>query len=99
MTSTNSFLGLSASDEVLFKKILNTIPYAMSAYGSRVKGNYKKLSDIDLCIMEDVDDLTLFDIKEQFSDSDLPMKVDIKRWSDINSDFQDLIRSDFRKLK
>ena len=99
MTSMNSLMGLSESDEILFKEILNTIPYAISAYGSRVKGNYKKLSDIDLCIMEEVDDLTLFHIKEQFSDSDLPMKVDLKRWSDLSADFQSLIQADLQKLK
>ena len=99
MTFMHSFLGLSSSDEMLFREILNAIPYSISAFGSRVKGNYKKFSDIDLCIMENVDDLTLFNIKEQFSDSDLPMKVDIKRWGDINPEFQALIQADLQKLK
>lgn len=99
MTSKSEFLGLSLGDQWIFEEILNTIPYSICAFGSRVTEKYKKLSDIDLCIMENINDLTLFEIKEKFAESDLPMKVDIKRWNDMNVTFQQLIKKNLKPLK
>lgn len=94
MTSQTNTFGLEPDDLIIFNKIIQSIPYPIYIYGSRAKGAYTKFSDIDLCIMVNIDDLELFYIKEKFADSDLPMKVDIKRWNDLNADFQSLIKPD-----
>ena len=53
--------------------------YEVWAFGSRVKGNAKPYSDLDLAIISDTPlPLPLLaEIAEAFSESDLPWKVDL----------------------
>lgn len=63
------------------------------AFGSRVKGDFKPHSDLDLCIMGD-EGLSFQDLaylREDFSDSDLPFRVDIVEWTTISPEFQQII--------
>ena len=85
---------MEEDDLKIFENILSSLPYIIYAFGSRVKNNSKKFSDIDLCIQEDISDLEMSDIKEIFEDSNLAMKVDIKRFSDMSTDFLSLIKND-----
>lgn len=63
------------------------------AFGSRVKGNIKPYSDLDLCITGASLSLEkLAYLKEAFSESDLPIRVDIVEWNNISSAFQDVIK-------
>lgn len=65
------------------------------AFGSRVKGNIKPQSDLDLCIMGEhpltFENLAL--LKEAFSESDLPIRVDIVEWINITPEFQGIIKN------
>ena len=61
------------------------------AYGSRVTGGGHEASDLDL-VLRNPDDLreesrALYDIKEAFTESDLPIRVDVMDWARIPESF------------
>lgn len=64
------------------------------AFGSRVHGrNLKRFSDLDLVTITEMplDPLRLADLKEAFTESDLPFKVDVLDWSITNERFRRII--------
>lgn len=68
--------------------------YEVRAFGSRVKGNAKPYSDLDLVVMTTDQPLTLAehaDLADAFSESDLPWKVDLVDWRLISDEFKRLI--------
>ena len=62
-----------------------------------MRGNARKFSDLDLAIINEspLDFATYAGLKDAFSDSDLPFKVDVVDWNNINEDFKKLIREHF----
>ncbi|HEY8190035.1 MAG TPA: nucleotidyltransferase domain-containing protein [Micavibrio sp.] len=62
-------------------------------FGSRVRGRAKPYSDIDLCVMGDVplEDSVKTALSEAFSESDLPIKVDIVDWATTQPGFRKII--------
>ncbi|MDP1796974.1 MAG: nucleotidyltransferase domain-containing protein [Planctomycetaceae bacterium] len=56
------------------------------AFGSRVNGQEKPMSDLDLCVMGDhpLPPLERARLIDTFSESRLPFKVDVVFWSDVN---------------
>jgi len=83
----------------IVKNILTKYPYTFYAFGSRVKGNPKKLSDLDLCFIEKIPGNIQAHIDEDFEESDLPYKVDIVDWDMCDKNFQNLIRKDLRLIQ
>ena len=75
--------------------------YDVCAFGSRVKGTARDSSDLDLAVMTDrpLDTLRLADLREAFSESDLPFKVDIVDWMTTKDDFKKLIEKDRLKIQ
>lgn len=71
------------------------------AFGSRVKGNAKPYSDLDLAIISDTPlPLALHaEIAEAFSDSDLPWKVDLVDWATTSERFRQVIAEQKLVLK
>ena len=65
------------------------------AFGSRVTGNVKPFSDLDLAIIgsEPVPAAILADLKDAFSESDLPFKVDIVDWAETKENFREIIKA------
>ncbi|MDX5406047.1 MAG: nucleotidyltransferase domain-containing protein [Chromatiaceae bacterium] len=63
------------------------------AFGSRVKGNAKAYSDLDLAIISDapLPLALLAEIAEAFSESDLPWKVDLVDWATTSERFRQVI--------
>lgn len=61
------------------------------AYGSRVSGGGHEASDLDLVLRNPQDLQTetgaLFDLKEAFIESNLPIRVDVMDWARIPSSF------------
>lgn len=95
---------LAQEDTLIVRDILNKyIPeYEVWAFGSRVHGcNLKKFSDLDLAIInqETVDAYKLFELKEAFSESNLPMMVDVLTWHDIDKSFQEIILQDYEVIQ
>ncbi|MCX6360077.1 MAG: nucleotidyltransferase domain-containing protein [Armatimonadetes bacterium] len=55
------------------------------AFGSRVAGNARQWSDLDLAIVtpEPVGRMTLATLRDDLTESDLPIAVDIVEWRDL----------------
>ena len=71
------------------------------AFGSRTTDSYKPHSDLDLCVMGDEPvSFGLFaKLREAFSESDLPMRVDLVDWASMTSEFRVLIQNDFISIE
>ena len=87
----------------IVKKILEQhVPeYAVRAFGSRVHGKARRSSDLDLAVMTDVpmEILRMVNLKEAFSESDLPFKVDIVDWAETSENFRWIIEREYVVLK
>ncbi|MCE8163114.1 MAG: nucleotidyltransferase domain-containing protein [Candidatus Moeniiplasma glomeromycotorum] len=78
----------------IIQSILSKYPYKFYAYGSRVKGNARRLSDLDLCYFENIPDSVVFQIKDEFTESNLPFLVELVAWKNMRPIFQQAIQSD-----
>lgn len=67
--------------------------YEIWAFGSRVKGNAKPYSVLDLAIISGtpLPLALLAEVVEAFSESDLPWKVDLVDWATTSERFQQVI--------
>ena len=63
------------------------------AFGSRTKGNAKPYSDLDLVVMGDtpLGLSTSAALSEDFSESDLPWRVDVVDWATTSEEFRKII--------
>ncbi|MBN6066037.1 nucleotidyltransferase domain-containing protein [Aggregatibacter actinomycetemcomitans] len=75
--------------------------HSVWAFGSRVKGNAKTYSDLDLAIIGEspLSLNTLANLTEAFSESDLPWKVDIVDWAVTNDAFKQIILQCFEVIQ
>jgi len=91
----DAHVDLSPDHLRLIKKILRDhLPgYEVRAFGSRIGGNAKRHSDLDLVVMTRMPLAmkTLALTKEAFSESDLPFKVDLIDWSLVSEEFKKII--------
>jgi uncharacterized protein len=87
--------GLSESQLIFIKKSIHSIfPKAkILVFGSRINDTSEKYSDLDICIHAKTPlDLTkLSNLKEIFSQSNLPIKIDITDYNRITEDFKTII--------
>ncbi|WP_428536471.1 nucleotidyltransferase family protein [Rhodopila sp.] len=70
--------------------------YEVWAFGSRVRGNAKPYSDLDLAIISDAP-LPLrvsARLADDFSESDLPWRVDVVDWAATRPAFRSIIERD-----
>lgn len=67
------------------------------AFGSRVQGNAKPFSDLDLAVMGDVslDFRALAALKDAFAESNLPFRVDVVDWASTSEVFREIIDGAF----
>ena len=64
------------------------------AYGSRVSGRARKYSDLNLAVMGEgfPDDVAMFHLREDLSESLVPFMIDLKAWAGINPAYhQDIL--------
>jgi len=87
-------LQVESRHKKIIYQILSKYPYRFYAYGSRVKGQAEKYSDLDLCYQEVIPWNVLSHIREDLEESNLPFKVDLVSWELMGSDFQELIKED-----
>ena len=66
------------------------------AFGSRVNGTAKETSDLDLVVIGEtpLDFQTLGSLRDDFSESNLPYKVDVVDWAKIGEPFREIIRKE-----
>ena len=88
--------GVSEQEDNIIKNILQPFSseFSFYYYGSRVKGNYTKLSDLDILIKGNKEFTELSKIKFAFDNSDLPYIVNFTDYTNINSSFYKLIEND-----
>ena len=59
------------------------------AFGSRVKGNFRPDSDLDLAVFsQNTQSAAVSEFKEALDESSLPFSVDVLVWDEIGQDFQ-----------
>lgn len=91
-------VALNADELAVVKAILvRHVPDAsVWIFGSRATGKSKKYSDLDLCIKANralgLDVMSA--MAEDFSESDLPWKVDIVDWFSVSDSFKAIIERD-----
>jgi predicted nucleotidyltransferase len=102
-TATNRRLELRPGELELVRGILQRhVPEReVWAFGSRVQGNAKPFSDLDLAVLgEQPLELSIqAELAEEFSESDLPFKVDIVDWATTSERFRQIIRKEYVVLQ
>ena len=93
-----SQLDLAPQHEKIIRHILSTslpVNVQVWVFGSRVKGNAKPYSDIDLAIdVGHVMPLSLLaKLSDAFEESDLPFRVDVVDWLTISDSFREHINT------
>jgi predicted nucleotidyltransferase len=86
---------LEEKHKKIVKDILQKYDYNFFAFGSRVKGNCRKFSDLDLFYTQDLPLSVLLSVEEDFEDSDLPFKVDLINYKTCDKDFQCLMLQNY----
>ncbi len=88
-------LHLSKNDQEIINTILQKYRnnFEFFAFGSRVKGNHKKYSDLDLAVI-DLKKTGLTKLQNEFDDSNLSITVDIVDLDTISEDFKKLIEDE-----
>ena len=84
------------SDKLItVKKILaKHVPgLEVRVFGSRINGQAKSYSDLDLAIVgkEKIPQKILIKLKEDFQESSLPFRIDVLDWHRISPEFQKII--------
>lgn len=74
------------------KSVLNAVVPGVAAYafGSRVNGQAKRHSDLDLALKADeaLNWRQLAQLREAFEESDLPIRVDVVDWAACSQQFK-----------
>jgi predicted nucleotidyltransferase len=85
------------------KQILNAnVPDSKALmFGSRVDGTARKFSDIDIALIgpEKIDWREIENLKDIFSESDLPMMVDIVDFNSVAKSFKKIINKNYEVIK
>lgn len=93
----NAPVDISPGDLETIREILaKHVPeYEVWAFGSRVAWTARQYSDLDLAVMteEPLDIMRMADLKEAFTESDLPFRVDIADWASTSESFQQIIKN------
>ena len=87
-------LQLKERHRQIIQNILSRYPYNFYAYGSRVKGNARLLSDLDLCYYDNILSSVICKMREEFAQSNLPFMVELVNWKNMRPAFQKSIEKD-----
>lgn len=88
--------------ETVLKLLEKFVPtHEIWAFGSRVGGNPKPFSDLDLALIgtNALPLSTRAELNNAFSESDLPWKVDLVDWHGISPEFQKIIQANYEVLQ
>lgn len=92
--------GVNKFEEKIIKSILQNYPYQFYYYGSRVKGDFTKSSDLDI-LLKSSDKIPceiLNQIDRQFNESKIPYVVNISEFTQMDKNFYELIKSDLVEI-
>ena len=82
-----NYLGLKDETLLQIGEVISSHLAVVNAviFGSRAKGNYKKYSDIDICLYGSVDPEETERIKIELSDLDIIYKCDVVAYENISN--------------
>lgn len=86
--------GITKREEEIIKQILAKYPYKFYYYGSRVKGDFTRASDLDILINAD-NELSANELeclKTQFNESNIPYIVNFSQRCIMDEKFYELIK-------
>lgn len=92
--------GITQNEENIIKDILKDYPYDFYYYGSRVKGDYTKGSDLDILIKNDneIPQNIFEELNLKFNESIIPYRVNFSDFALMSADFYELIKNDLVKV-
>ena len=97
-----SIKGVTEKEEDIIKSIIEPFlaKYEFYYYGSRVKGNFRELSDLDLMIKgaQEAPLNVINKLKSDFDSSFLPYVVNISDYHTLNENFYNIIKEDLVKI-
>lgn len=82
----------------IVRKILNPYHQDFYVFGSRSKGNQRPLSDLDIISKKPLSKLQISEINELLEESNLPFKVDLILWDQLEESFKKIIQADLKKI-
>lgn len=82
----------------IVKAIVSKLGVPVFVFGSRAKGTARTLSDLDLAIKYSVTPQLVREARSAFEESNLPFKVDLILWADIDDHFKTMIQQDLREF-
>ena len=94
-------LDLPERDRKEVARILNTTAPGIEVwvYGSRINGTSYKMSDLDLVLrgrdLEPIDVPILAAVRNAFSESNIPILVDVLDWAQIPESFRQEVLTDY----
>lgn len=85
--------GITQNEQKIIKEILKQYPYDFYYYGSRVKGDFTKSSDLDILLKtnQNVSISILKEISDKFNQSKIPYIINISDYNKMSEDFIRLI--------
>lgn len=90
--------GVTQKEFEMIKSILKDYNCDFFAYGSRVKGDFSELSDLDILVKSPDYNEIIFELKEKFDNSYLPYIVNFTDFYSIDEKFYNLIKNDLIKI-
>ena len=90
--------GITEKEEKIIKDILKNYPYDFYYYGSRVKGDFTKASDLDI-LTDKISYSEKEEIETRFNESRIPYIVNISVKCNMDKNFYNLIKKDFVKIE
>lgn len=90
-----------AERRILLDVLARRVPgVGVRAFGSRVHGDAKPWSDLDIALMSEtpISSETMTLIKLDLSESDLPWRVDVLVWAQVDESFRHVIAGDLTPL-
>lgn len=90
--------GITEKEEKIIKDILKNYPYDFYYYGSRVKGDFTKASDLDI-LTDKISYSEKEEIETRFNESRIPYIVNISIKCNMDKNFYNLIKKDLVKIE
>lgn len=92
--------GITEKEESIIQKILAKYPYEFYYYGSRVKGDFTKSSDLDILIESapEIKQSDIENLEKEFNESLIPYRVNFSRRDRMEDYFYELIKDNLVKV-
>lgn len=88
--------GITDKEYKIIKDILKNYDAKFYAYGSRVKGDFSELSDLDILVKSEKNIIP--ELKILFDTSYLPYVVNLTNYNSIDENFYNLIKNDLIEI-